>query len=89
MTCDCVAATPTRRKGQYVGLQGVAHPETHLADPIAGERGRLELLATGVTRLINALSSAEDDDIEYAGSFDKTQELSPRGGLSFVTAGER
>lgn len=52
-------------------------------------RSVIELLAAGVTRLIDAPSAAEGDDIEHAGSFSARLELSAHGGLSVVPTGER
>lgn len=49
----------------------------------------IDLLAAGVTRLIDARLAAEGDDIEHAGSFDTRLEHSPHGGLSVVPTGER
>lgn len=49
----------------------------------------IDLLAAGVTRLIDAPMAAVSDDIEHAGSFGARLELSPHGGLSVVPTGER
>jgi len=49
----------------------------------------IDLLAAGVTRLIDAPSAGEGADIEHAGPLAPRLELSPHGGLSVVPTGER